>query len=353
MSSRLAVSLRRDSDGPSSFRRPLNEKRCSPPNPLFDRADNARFKLGNELQRLRQEVTVAEVRYADALALGNFEHAAEMKGVIIEGQDRDADFIYHLATCEMNEAAAEGNQELVQRFRDEREAARRSMPQFNLHGLWVGMYGASGYEIVNITYAGDTLVATKVTGDVHVPRGEVSFTADLRPLVHGDPDALPPVEMTEAAAAQWGAAILPRFVGQGRVADRNFRDQAWVEGQLVLVGEHFSFAWVPQRHQIFFGRPSSEQVLRMLRDDLSREDEEVNSRAAAERMYSGNIDKADTADRNVRRILRRSDLKDMKKKSAERKSPPISTRLQNLSNRQSRNRFGRVVRIQLKKMQRK
>ena len=41
-----------------------------------------------------------------------------------------------------------------------------------------------------------------------------------------------------------------------------------MEGQLVVIGagEYFSFAWVPLEHQIFFGRPSPELALRMLRE---------------------------------------------------------------------------------------
>jgi len=31
------------------------------------------------------------------------------------------------------------------------------------------------------------------------------------------------------------------------------------------VGEYFSFAWIPLGHQIFFGRPSAELTLRMLK----------------------------------------------------------------------------------------
>jgi hypothetical protein len=40
-----------------------------------------------------------------------------------------------------------------------------------------------------------------------------------------------------------------------------------MEGQLILIGkEYFSFAWVPIEHQIFFGRPSAELALKMLRE---------------------------------------------------------------------------------------
>jgi hypothetical protein len=41
-----------------------------------------------------------------------------------------------------------------------------------------------------------------------------------------------------------------------------------MEGQLVVIGQgkYFSFAWVPLEHQIFFGRPSPELTIKMLRE---------------------------------------------------------------------------------------
>ena len=44
-------------------------------------------------------------------------------------------------------------------------------------------YGDHGYEMINITYSGETLIATKVTGDRNVPKGEVTFTVDLAPQI--------------------------------------------------------------------------------------------------------------------------------------------------------------------------
>ena len=35
--------------------------------------------------------------------------------------------------------------------------------------------------MINVTYVGDTLIAFKVTGDKNVPRGEITFQADLTP----------------------------------------------------------------------------------------------------------------------------------------------------------------------------
>jgi hypothetical protein len=48
-------------------------------------------------------------------------------------------------------------------------------------GLWIGSYGGHGSEFVMIHYSQDRLYATKVTGDVNVPRGEVSFSSSLTP----------------------------------------------------------------------------------------------------------------------------------------------------------------------------
>jgi Cyclin D1 binding domain len=134
-------------------------------------------------------------------------------------------------------------------------------------------YGSHGYEMINVTYAGDTLIAYKVTGDKNVPRGEITFQADLHPFgtkrVGRDPTpvSLGPIKLTEKAAKKWGTNLLPRYSGLGRVAEEDFQNAQWMEGQLIVIGkEYFSFAWVPIEHQIFFGRPSPELALKMLRD---------------------------------------------------------------------------------------
>ena len=132
-------------------------------------------------------------------------------------------------------------------------------------------YGENGYEMINVTYVGDTLVATKVTGDQNVPKGEVSFTVDLSPkVVHnsvGDSMmALEPIELNPKASKQWGKKFLARHPGKGQVASEGFTNNQWMEGQLILVGRFFSFAWVPIGHQVFFGRPSSELTIKMLKE---------------------------------------------------------------------------------------
>jgi hypothetical protein len=36
-----------------------------------------------------------------------------------------------------------------------------------------------------------------------------------------------------------------------------------------MVNEYFSFAWVPIGHQVFFGRPSAELTLKLLKDSTT------------------------------------------------------------------------------------
>lgn len=117
--------------------------------------------------------------------------------------------------------------------------------------------------MINVTYIGDTLRAYKVTGDKNVPKGELTFSVDLSPTQHGD--LLEPVELGDVAAHQWGAKYLTRFAGKGQVAGEGFVNSQFLEGQLILVNEFFSFAWVPIGHQVFFGRPSPELTLKLLK----------------------------------------------------------------------------------------
>jgi hypothetical protein len=133
--------------------------------------------------------------------------------------------------------------------------------------------------MVNITYTGDKLIAWKVTGDQNVPKGEITFTCDLAPRLQFQPSSLEPIELNAKSSRQWGKKYLPRYSGQGQVASGGYRNAQWMDGQLILVGKFFSFAWVPIGHQVFFGRPTPELVIKMIKE---QEKEDMNKDPAAQ-----------------------------------------------------------------------
>lgn len=114
-----------------------------------------------------------------------------------------------------------------------------------------------------MTYAGDTLIATKVTGFNNVPKGEVTFEVDLS---MDSSNILEPIELGEKESGHWGVRFLSRFAGKGQVAGRGFSNPQLVPGQMILVNEYFSFAFAPLKTQIFFGRPSPDLTIKLLRD---------------------------------------------------------------------------------------
>lgn len=177
-------------------------------------------------------------------------------------------------------------------------------------------YGDHGYELINVTYTGDTLYATKVTGDRTVPRHQLTFTANLSPR-KTTTTPMAPIELTKEAANKWGIDKLERYPGQGQIAKPGFADAKMVEGQLIMFEEHFSFVWVESRHHVFFGRPTPQVTMRMLRDVIAKEDEVENMRMHLERSYD--MDLTESLARTMtgegqepfRRILFQEELKQL------------------------------------------
>ncbi|KAL7553914.1 hypothetical protein ACHAWF_017265 [Thalassiosira exigua] len=241
----------------------------------------SKFASGDEVYELRSAAEALGDQLAEArdqmdetTSPADKRRAEEMERDLRTIRGRDAEFMYAVSLELIERAEADGDEEEARNYKVQAEEARLCIPQLNMHGLWVGKYGEHGYEMINVTYSGDTLIATKVTGDRNVPKGEVSFTADLSPRISSGTNdllALEPIELNHKAARQWGKRYLPRHVGKGQVASEDFSNAQWMEGQLILVGRFFSFAWVPIGHQVFFGRPSGELTIKMLRE--AREEE--------------------------------------------------------------------------------
>jgi len=220
-----------------------------------------RFLQGDELIDSRNEVVKLQTKLKEAIRDLDVDTVQKIRGNIAREQQKDAEHVYKEALHNLEDAKLNGSDDLVS-LQHEVIDARKAIPHFQLEGMWVGKYGSHGYEMINVTYVEDTLVAYKVTGDKNVPKGEITFKAYLGP---GEEPALAPIELTDSASKQWGVQNLIRFTGEGQVAAEGFQNAQFMEGQLIIVGEYFSFAWVPIGHQIFFGRPSPELVLKLLK----------------------------------------------------------------------------------------
>ena len=79
--------------------------------------------------------------------------------------------------------------------------------RLDLSGEWIGRYPGHFDETVLITQEGTRLEAVKITGDEHVPAGEITWRADLTTLI-----------------------------GEGQVAEHEFHHPRFVPGHLEVLG---------------------------------------------------------------------------------------------------------------------
>jgi hypothetical protein len=86
---------------------------------------------------------------------------------------------------------------------------------FSLAGEWIGHYRGHYDQVIKITQLGEEVVAVKITGDEHVPGGAVTFRANIR-----------------------------TGVGEGQVAEKEFRNPCFVPGKLEIVNaDRIVFTW--------------------------------------------------------------------------------------------------------------
>jgi hypothetical protein len=85
----------------------------------------------------------------------------------------------------------------------------------NLSGEWIGHYRGHFDQVIKITQVGDEVIALKITGDDHVPGGAITFRANVK-----------------------------SGVGEGQVAEKEFRNACFVPGKLEIVNaERIVFTW--------------------------------------------------------------------------------------------------------------
>ncbi len=275
-----------DEESNSHRRRRQKKGKSSDNKGKVDVSDASKFVTGDALHRLRHEVLAMRLELQEVRRSGTKEQVRELERAIMKAQQVDAEFVYTVSLERMELAQQDGRFQDAEKYRYKAYDARAALPQFNLEGLWVGKYGDHGYEMINVTYRGDTLIAQKVTGTKNVPKGQATFEVELSPSRMDDTDEfLEPIELGDSASRQWGCKYLQRFNGRGQVAAEGYVDSQWIDGQLIMVNEYFSFAWLPIGHQVFFGRPTPELILKLMKDDERRETGECTDRAFLEKCW--------------------------------------------------------------------
>jgi hypothetical protein len=253
-----------------------------------------------DLQSLRSDIATLKNNLKWALYTDDIHRIMALRMAIEKKEREDPDLVYAKALQKIIDARdmrVHKKYETIKKYTEEAEMARKFIPRLNLEGLWVGNYGEHGSELVNITYSGDTLIATKVTGDKHVPRKEITFRADLGPKLDNDKSSkdtkpLAPIQLTGTMASKWGTGKLERYPGEGQVSAEGFKNEQFVEGQLIMFDGYFSFLWVPTKHHVFFSRPNPQLTLHLMRDIISEEDEVQNMKDHIGRCYEKDISDA-------------------------------------------------------------
>ena len=248
--------------------------KASVPRLLTTDADDFEQKLRNfaavgELPDIRRQFALLRQQMATAVDLEDYVSAAMYRDDLRELQGRDPAEAAADARAQMERAVARERYADAAIFRDYLRVLRRFMPQYQLAGLWKGTYPNHGDELIRVRYDGDTMYATKVTGDEHVPAGEVTFRADLANPCDADPprnsgeEDMVGVRVEVVSLSGDGAPEqreVERYQGEGRIAARGFQHAHFVPGQLFLMDvDVLGFLWLPLGTLVVFNRVPEEE----------------------------------------------------------------------------------------------
>lgn len=108
----------------------------------------SKFASGDELFELRQRIAtlhsdIVNLRAEQLDGLADERTGTDRRIVAYEKEmlalnGRDPEFIYAVSSELMEKAQADGDEELIAKYKIQMEEARLCIPQLNMHGLWVG-----------------------------------------------------------------------------------------------------------------------------------------------------------------------------------------------------------------------
>jgi len=113
----------------------------------------------------------------------------------------------------------------------------------SLCGLWKGIYGGHGWEVLSVIIHQDQLIGMKMVGDPNVPAGEPSWWT---PFSADDEIVFPKVKPPEANEDHKNSTISSMliFEGHGRIAEGGYINPQWVKGRLYVWNkDSISFTW--------------------------------------------------------------------------------------------------------------
>lgn len=226
----------------------------------------------DELPDLRSQTTRIVDDLANAVDKQDYAAAACLRDDLAELRARDPAAVADDLRAQLERLVKREAYDDAARLRDQLLVLRRFQPQYQLAGLWKGNYPNHGDAYVRLHYAGDELFATKVTGDEHVPAGEITFRADLTapcadtpPTPRPDaPDELVGVRVEVISVGSDGTSeqrAVERFEGEGRIAARGFKHDHYVPGQLFLMDtDVIGFLWAPLGIFVVFSRVEADEL---------------------------------------------------------------------------------------------
>jgi len=232
----------------------------------------AQFAPRQQLPQVRGQLSKLQSQLADAIADEDYVHAAMLRDDLAELRNKDPAVMAATLREELGRHVERERYAEAAKCRDELLVIRRFLPQYQLAGLWKGNYPNHGDETVRLHYDGDQLCAVKITGDQHVPAGEITFRADLTTAHDSQADwtAARSVAGEDAVGVRVEVLSLssdgaqePReveqFAGEGRIAARGFRHPHYVPGQLFLMDDDvIGFLWLPIGTFVVFSRVPEE-----------------------------------------------------------------------------------------------